>query len=220
VTTLIDRERERILERLDRYERGLDAPPTLYSLGFVSKAGETNEPMTFVASTEEADRSGDVIVQSGWELSSFRKNPVYMWGHDYALPPIGTVPRVWMAGRELRNTVTFDSTDPFAKSVEGKFKRGILKAQSVGFRPLEFEKQQNGSHKFTRMDLLEISAVPIPMNQSALRVKSLAAKARSLWMEDDPFQRLELAVSRLTGKGRLSSTDALRIKRLIGELTS
>jgi hypothetical protein len=155
--------------------------------------------MTFIASIEEPDRSGDVIVQSGWELSSFRKNPVYMWGHDYALPPIGTVPRVWMAGRELRNTVRFDSSDPFAKSVEGKFKRGILKAQSVGFRPLEFDRQNNGSHKFTPMELLEISAVPILMNQSALRVQSIASSASSLCTEDDPFQRLERTVRSYCG---------------------
>ncbi|MDG0868002.1 hypothetical protein GKO46_13110 [SAR202 cluster bacterium JH702] len=196
MTTLIDRARERILEGLDRYERGLAAPPTLYSLGFVSKSSGTNEPMTFIASTEEPDRSGDVIVQSGWELSSFRKNPVYMWGHDYARPPIGTVPKVWLTGRELRNTVRFDGTDPFAKSVEGKFKRGVLKAQSVGFRPLEFDRQKDGSHKFTRMELLEISAVPIPMNQSALRVNSLVSSASSLWIEDDPFERLARAVRR------------------------
>ena len=122
-----------------------------------------------------------------------------MWGHDYAKPPIGVVPRVWLEGRELRNTVRFDRTDPFAKSVEGKFKRGVLKAQSVGFRPLEFDRQKNGSHKFTRMELLEISAVPIPMNHSALRVNSVTSSASSLWVEYDPFERLAMAVRRYFG---------------------
>ena len=35
---------------------------------------------------------------------------------------------------------------------------------------LEFDSNQDDSHTFTRMELLEISAVPIPMNPSALRV--------------------------------------------------
>jgi hypothetical protein len=218
------RERERLCEALDNCKRGLAKPPVLYRLGYVKRGHQRDGLMTFVASTEDEDRGNDVIRQSGWELDPFRNNPVYMWGHDYSRPPIGTVPRVWTEGRQLLNTVRFDKGDGFAAEVERKFRSGVLKAQSVGFRPLEFEERRGGGFEFTRSELLEISAVAIPMNAGALRRGVTSTEpswlVRAAWSGvDDPIERLtrrlRLWNMRRGRRGRLTRSEALRIKRAL-----
>ena len=79
-------QRERLLEALDAYSRGIaDAPLLRKWSGTPREAagrnqgreqGEPMTPMAFVISTDEVDRHGDVIVADGWNLDSYRKNPV------------------------------------------------------------------------------------------------------------------------------------------------
>jgi hypothetical protein len=40
-------------------------------------------PITFVASDETEDRLGDVLRSEGWDLDGYRRNPVFLWAHDY-----------------------------------------------------------------------------------------------------------------------------------------
>jgi hypothetical protein len=181
------RVRDAEVTQLDDYERGHgDAPVLFRAVSFdiddeiVTKARDDGDKLpVLVASTDDEDRGGDVINQSGWNLKNFRKNPVYMWAHNYALPPIGSVPKVWKEGNQLLNTVKFDD-DGFSQEIARKFTAKILRAQSVGFRPTDFEERERedgkkglfGSFLFKKNELLEISGVPIPMNQAAL-AKSL-----------------------------------------------
>jgi HK97 family phage prohead protease len=185
---------------LEAFMEGKEAAPTMYRpITFkAEKEGGDSGLMRFIASTEDKDRAGDVIRQN-WELGNFKANPVYMWGHDYSRAPIGTVPRIWVenqkattGGPALMNLVRFDESDSFAMDIKGKFERGVLKAQSVGFRPLEANimRDEDGhfdGYEFTKSELLEISAVSIPMNQMALRkAYELAEKAPVVfWMQPD-----------------------------------
>ena len=73
-------ERERLLEALDAYQRGLSDAPLLHKWteGEASGSeGEGNLPMPFVISTDEVDRHGDVILAQGWQLDAYRNNPVF-----------------------------------------------------------------------------------------------------------------------------------------------
>jgi len=54
----------------------------------VKQFDEQNRSFWAVASTSTPDRFGDIIVQDGWELEQFKKNPVIPWGHDYNKPPV------------------------------------------------------------------------------------------------------------------------------------
>ena len=36
-----------------------------------------------VASTNSVDRHGEIVDNNGWDLKSFKKNPVILWGHDH-----------------------------------------------------------------------------------------------------------------------------------------
>ncbi len=73
-------ERERLLEALDAYQRGLSDAPLLHkwteSQAGMSE-GESDLPMPFVISTDEVDRHGDVILAQGWQLDAYRNNPVF-----------------------------------------------------------------------------------------------------------------------------------------------
>ena len=169
--------READLEALECFRKGTAAAPVLYKpSGFfidtaiyyfsVSKAADAGLSL-FVASEESEDRMGDVIEVAGWDTKEFKKNPVFMLNHDYSLLPIGTVPMVKAEGKQLLAGVKWDTEDEMAAFVQGKYQRGIMRAVSVGFRPMEFEREGGGA-RFTKQELLELSAVSVPAHPHAL----------------------------------------------------
>lgn len=180
-------EREREFEALERYRAGLADAPTLYRpfgyraadrmLGAQDDEVDGRRDMTFVANEESEDRMGDTIEVAGWVLKPYKRNPVLMFAHNYAIPAVGIVPKVWVEGKQLLNTVRFDLDDEFAKFLAGKYERRVMRAESVGFRPIEFhrtddkdaEKGLFGKIRFTKQELLEISLVPIPAHPRALQ---------------------------------------------------
>lgn len=174
--------RQADLDALEAYEKGTGEAPEMYKPGYV-KAADSSGPILFTASHESPDRMGDVIEAAGWQLTDFKRNPLFLWSHDNFRPPIGRVPKVTVEDKELIASVVFDSEDPFAAEVEGKFRRGFLKAVSVGFRPLEFEQMPQkaegslgfGGVRFKKQELLELSAVTIPAHPKAL-MKALAMR--------------------------------------------
>ncbi len=190
-------------EALEKYRLGTAEAPTLYRpMGFMKSVDKDTGDMTFVANEESEDRMGDIIKVDGWQLGNFKENPVLMFAHDYRMPPVGIVPRVWKsssksvkaAGKDtpqLLNTVKFDDGDQFATFIKGKYERGFMRAESVGFRPIEFEALDTDSDSwfppllFTKQELLEISLVPIPAHPRALR---------KAWGEDDSGNRKFLIV--------------------------
>ena len=54
-----------------------------------SSSESEEQAITFVFSTDDVDRHGDVISADGWVLDSCRENPVLLWAHDYRQPTIG-----------------------------------------------------------------------------------------------------------------------------------
>ena len=172
-------QRDTDLEHLEGFRHGTRPAPTLYRAGHV-KVSDGDAPMVFIASDEEPDRHGDVLAVDGWDTAAFQKNPLFLWFHgmdDNHLLPIGRIPKVWAETKQLLASVDWDTADPFANEVHGKYQRGFLKAVSVGFRPLEFEEIESDDDgdiflsgiKFLKQELLEISAVPIPANPRALQ---------------------------------------------------
>ena len=136
-----------------------------------TKAAESGEKVfRFRASTDVLDRQGEIVTVNGWELANYRANPVFMWAHDYAKPPIGKVVALENDDKGLLADVVFDVADDFAQQIQGKYERGILNAVSVGFQPLEISVPKDGKAptQHTHKELLEISAVPVPAAPDAL----------------------------------------------------
>lgn len=138
-----------------------------------------------VASTPAVDRDGDRVMPGGLSLENYRKNPVLIYGHNYADPfaVIGKAAEIVVdelgmrIKPELREPAT--DTDPM-HIIKALWEQGLLRAASIGFRPLQALSNAYGGKDITEAELLEISLVPIPANQTALR---LAAK--SLDMADE-----------------------------------
>jgi len=151
--------------------------------------------LTYIASDETPDRMGDVIKVEGWNLTTYKRNPVILWGHDTSnVPPIGRATNVRRSVMEdgkpaLLASVEFAPPEAheFADTIYQLSKGGFLNAVSVGFMPLEAEEATEKEKAdlgmppygviYSSADLLEISVVSVPANPSALvtGAKSLAA---------------------------------------------
>ena len=173
--------RERLLEALDAFRRGVGEPPLLRKwtgaesgTGAVEKDDGAGPRLSFVLSTDEVDRHGDVITAGGWSLESYRSNPVFLWAHDYTRPVIGRALQTWTDSRRLMAQVEFAPT-PFAQEVAALYAAGYQRGVSVGFKPLAYEERRHEKTgavigiRFLEQELLEASAVPVPANRSALR---------------------------------------------------
>lgn len=114
--------------------------------------------MTAIASDESKDRQGDSLKIRDWDLKNFRKNPVLLYAHNHHEPPIGIVKKLRQEGKKLLFEPIFHEITQKAKEIKQLYEEGIMKGFSVGFIP----------HDTGKMELLEISAVPVPANANAL----------------------------------------------------
>src|SRR5450755_3132278 len=116
--------------------------------------------VTVICSTSDPDRAGDVIVQSGIDLTAYRRNPIVLWGHS-ADVPVARATEISVKNGKLQATVKFppEGDDEDSDWVYGKIKAGIVNATSVGFIPRDYEpldpKQPWAGFKFLRSELLE-----------------------------------------------------------------
>ena len=164
-------------------------------LGVRAPKADDQGLVTFVASDESEDRLGDILRADGWQLESFKENPVFLYAHDPTFPPIGTVANVRVDGKQLLATVRFDDDDEFAAMVHRKYVQGFMRAVSVGFRAVEFEERIGTEGKkgivFKKQELVEISAVAVPAHPKALR-KALGERGR-YWLPYQPDLQVQLA---------------------------
>jgi len=136
-----------------------------FAKGLVMKVNEDFTLEVAVASTGIKDRQGEIIEPTAWRLDNFKRNPVLQWAHDYRSLPIGRVEDIAIEETRLIFKPRFAADiDEFAKKVWQMYKGGFLNAFSVGFNPI---KDKEGD-KWTDVELLEISAVPVPANPEAL----------------------------------------------------
>lgn len=142
------------------------------------------EGMDFVLSDATVDRYGDIVDPKGWDLSTFKTNPIALFGHSSSFP-IGKWENVRVEGGKLIGRLVLAARGTSARIDEliGLLEQGILRAVSVGFMPVEWEavdpKDPYGGSKYTKQQLLECSLVSIPANPAAL------AKAKSLGVSDE-----------------------------------
>lgn len=153
----------------------------------------------FIASTSKKDRLGDEIVQDGWELKNYHRNPVHLFAHDSRSLPIGKAIKTVLERNQLVQRIQytpvrgFDLPDVVFQLIVAGSLRGI----SVGFVPLEFEFLEDGSggRRFVRQELLETSIVPIPANPQAL-VTGKTFAAGEFGLSGVPQVELEIAERR------------------------
>lgn len=153
--------------------------PATYIRAHAARAenAKPGDPIRFVASTANVARDGLIIEADGWQLDNFRKNPVFLWAHNYREPPIGKA-EVTIEGDQLIADVTFDQGDDRARMIEQKYRSGFLHAVSVGFDIESFSppKGMMQAPRVTKAELLEISGVPVPSDPDALAARQRSAE--------------------------------------------
>lgn len=130
-----------------------------------------------VASTNSIDRHGEVVDNNGWDLKAYKKNPLILWAHDHSIPAIGLSAKTWIEGEgkkaRLMIKPVFHDVTEHAKALKTLVEMGVLKALSVGFKPLE----SPDGVTFTKNELLEVSLVNVPANADAQMMAYKALKS-------------------------------------------
>ncbi len=136
----------------------------------------------YAFSDASVGRDNHVIAPDAWDLTNFKRNPVFLWAHDADQPPIGRVVEIGTVGGKLRGAVEYAERDvyPFADTIFQLTKAGYINATSTGWLPLEWQASRDrsrpGGVDFSRVELLEISQVPVPALPTAL----VEARARGI----------------------------------------
>jgi phage head maturation protease len=132
-----------------------------------------DDKITFVASDETLDRSGEVIPIESWDVKNFKRNPVLLVNHEYRVENIvGQAKNIRIKEKKLLFEPFFHEITELSKEVKRMVEEGILNTVSVGFMP-------HGPKKDGDMgtnELFEISFVPVPANPSAERLKAVIEK--------------------------------------------
>lgn len=153
-----------------------------YSILEVKSVDEDRRVISGIATTPTVDRMGDIIDPLGVKFN----NPLsFLWQHQHD-KPIGECKfsKPTKSGIEFEATIASvdepgilkDRLDEAWQSI----KAGLVRAVSIGFRPIEYAFMDNGGIRYSETEVYELSAVTIPANSDALitTVKSLDAAAR------------------------------------------
>jgi HK97 family phage prohead protease len=151
----------------------------------IRKKNEETRTVTFIASDESRDSAHTILLQDGWDLSRFEKNPIIGYNHQIygSWKPedvdfvIGKG-KAYVEDKQLLVDITFEpaSINELAEKVYQKVLFGSINSVSVGFIPIkghwsdkegEGPREKNETYFYNQMQLLEISVVNIPANGNA-----------------------------------------------------
>jgi HK97 family phage prohead protease len=150
-----------------------------YSKLEIKAVDESRRVITGVATTPSVDRVGDIIDPLGVEFD----NPLpFLWMHDHEMP-VGEC----RFSKPTKAGIAFEAEFVHPDTVESptlkdrlqlawdSVKTGLVRAVSVGFRPLEWAFIDGGGIRYDKSEVYELSGVVVPANAEALisGVKSL-----------------------------------------------
>jgi len=146
---------------------------------------EAGQGFPWTLSTFNLDRFGERIDPQGWDFKRFMDNPVVEWAHRYDIPAIGKIEGLAVDDKGLHGFVFFNdkSFDAFGWSIGQRVKAGVIRAGSVGFRPVEVEIPSKNDSKdgtnliFRKQELLEFSICNVPANPFALAKSTVNEKS-------------------------------------------
>lgn len=125
-----------------------------------------------LVSNSAIDRQGESIEMSGIDVKQVQRNPVVLWAHDYASLPIGKIDKLWKSGGDLMARISFlTDINPFADTVYKLIMAGALSAVSIGGVVREYGVTNGVSDrsKIAKMEMVELSVVPVGAHPDALR---------------------------------------------------
>ena len=153
-----------------------------YSVLDVKAFDEDTRKFSGIATSPSVDRVGDIIDPLGVKFS----NPMPLLHQHKHDAPIGSV----RFKKPTKDGIEFDAEiakveepGPLKDRVDtawGEIKHGLVRATSIGFRPIEYSFMDNGGVRYSEVEVYELSTVTVPANADALisTIKSLDATAR------------------------------------------
>jgi HK97 family phage prohead protease len=140
---------------------------------------EESRTIRFVIGTNELDRDNEIVEPSAIAggMKDFEKNPVCLACHQHRLdsgypPVVGSwdVASFKATAKRCEMDLRFADTD-LAETYWKLYKAKHMRAVSIGFRVLELREEMKDGKRFyifTKIELYEISCVPVGSNRQAL----------------------------------------------------
>lgn len=144
-----------------------------------------NEPIiSFVATDGSEDRHGSRINPNGWDLASYKRNPVILWGHDQKIPAIGSGVEIALENGRMSIDVRF-AVDEWDVPGMGNLamllfrlaEKNVIRAMSTSFIPKKWRDLQAETIPsffaenvyYEQNEMTENSIVNVPSNRNALK---------------------------------------------------
>lgn len=154
-----------------------------YSAFTIKALDDQKRTFSGIATTPTPDRVNDTINP----LGAVFKNPlVFLRMHMHDSPVGKTV-----FGKPTAKGIPFETEIPIIEEegllkdrvdlAWGEIKHGLVRAVSIGFRPLKYSYKEDGGIHFDELEIYELSSVSIPANAQAVisQVKSFTGEALS-----------------------------------------
>jgi len=143
-----------------------------FSLGPSTSSGQAEDRViSYRFSDATVGRDMHTIAADAWDVANFERNPVFLWAHQDDELPVGRVEGLHTANGQLLGQVRYADHE-FAETVYRLVKGLYLNATSTGWLPLQWkaanDRARPGGLDFTKVELLEISQVPVPALPTAL----------------------------------------------------
>lgn len=185
--------------------------PVQSDTGGFLRAASNDDVLRFRASTDMVDRHRSIVDQDG--IDSKHYSGAFLWGHDSTGGMLGGAPKIEnqlgkvvkmsrtrfrredrKMGKATDVDVRFSKVNPFAVLAQGMVREGILGNVSISFIPKHAEKREIEGEEirvYDKIELLEISLVPVPSNPEAQQL------VRAMGLELDSIPDLaDLGVQR------------------------
>lgn len=163
-----------------------------YSVLTVKALDDEARVIRGIATTPSVDRVGDTINPLG---ASFAKSIPFLWQHMHDHPVGETT-----LGEPTAAGIPFETRFVHPDQVESptlkdrlqlawdSVKTGLVRAVSIGFRPIKYAYMEGGGVDFQEIEIFELSGVTIPAQADAIisQVKSIDAALRAAEGIPDP----------------------------------
>lgn len=150
--------------------------------GVVKGVDMEKRRLIMIGTDETRDRDGDIIRLSGWKMDNYRKNPVFLWAHNYGSVPIARAEKVTKRKdpprMEFQLVFPTKGIYPFADMILELYDGKFINTSSVGFIPAKWEpipEEEKGDtdnpygRLYVSQELLELSGCAVPSNPNALQ---------------------------------------------------
>ncbi len=163
-----------------------------YSVLTVKALDDDSRVIRGIATTPSVDRVGDTINPLG---ATFAASIPFLWQHAHD-HPVGET----KFGKPTSSGIPFETRFVHPDAVESatlkdrlqmawdSVKTGLVRAVSIGFRPIKYAFMEGGGIDFQEIEIFELSGVTIPANADAVisQIKSLDAQYRAREGVTDP----------------------------------